>query len=126
MMRVVALSLFLVVAGCENPNAKSMQGAGPSKPWPELNDFQSGPLMSVGYAAERGDWNAVKKTVTSSEFQSSVAAIEQSSPPSGYQKDALVQSLKDLSAAAERGTKDEVEAKYQGLQHAINHVTSAG
>lgn len=119
-----AALLALVVAGCGNPNAKEMQGTGPTEPWPELNEFQSGPIMSIGYPAEMDAWGEVKKAAASEEFKAAVAKLEQSSPPSGYNKDVLVQALKDLIAAAETGTEEDVKAKYEAYRQAVSQATA--
>ncbi|MCA9085922.1 MAG: hypothetical protein KDA81_17810 [Planctomycetaceae bacterium] len=105
--------LSIGIVGCSQPNLDEMSGASRA-PYPEFDQLNDAPLMSVAYPAEMGDLAASKKAAGGEEFEKAVAAFEASSVPAGYDsaaKDGLVAALKDLIETGKNGKAEEIKDK---------------
>lgn len=109
--------------GCSNENVENIgSGAAPVE-HEALDTFEQNGVMELGYAAERGDWNAVKNSAGSDQFKSAVSAFESAPLPEELsdrkaEKDAVVAAAKSLEEKAS-GSKDEVQAAYKALTDAV-------
>ena len=117
--------ILAFLTGCGSAEVEQMTGSGPPPLWPELVTFNAGPLMSVGYPAERGAWDAVKKGLQAPEFNDALTALEKCELPSGYgekgpAREAAVKAWREAIQAAGAGSQDELKAKVEAANAAMS------
>lgn len=128
MLRIVLCgSLVMFALGCGGGAVQKMGGSTGSEPWPELEAFEGGPLLSVAYPKEMGNWAEVKRALSSPEFAQALATFESGALPSAYsgnqaKKDAMVAAWKAAIEAAQSGSQDELKAKVEAALTATNSV----
>ena len=109
------------MVGCGNPAAEKMSTGEEANEWDGLANFESGPMLSIGYPAEMGDWASVKKAVAADDFAAAVSALEGSNPPDSV-KDALTTAVSDLRAlieAGKSGSTEDLKAKHAAAMKSI-------
>lgn len=102
-----------------------MGGGTGSAPWPELEAFESGPLLSVAYPKEMGNWAEVKRALADPSFEQALAAFESSALPSSYhqeKKDAMVAAWRAAIEAAKSGSQDDLKTQVEAALAATSSV----
>lgn len=128
MLRIfVCCALVMLVAGCGGGAVEKMGGSTGSEPWPELEAFEGGPLLSVAYPKEMGNWAEVKRALSSPDFAQALATFESSALPAAYsgnqaKKDAMVAAWKAAIEAAKSGSQDDLKAKVEAALAATSSV----
>ncbi|MCA9052882.1 MAG: hypothetical protein KDA75_03550 [Planctomycetaceae bacterium] len=98
-----------------------------SAPWPGLEAFETGPLMSVGYPKDMGAWGEVKKALAAESFATALKDFEQSELPEEYsdkqaQKDATIKAWQEAIEAGKSGPQDELKSKVEAAMSSMNSL----
>ena len=121
----------VVLAGCAEapvpPDAPNEAFPG----WDSVNRLCTDIMPSIGVAAERGEWAAVKQIASGEDFQKLVGEIAAETIPSKYAtaarkegKAKLDKSLKDLVEGAKNNAPDEeIETAMKGVNEAIKAIS---